>query len=345
MRWFLGLVLVVALVAGALYGVGRFLLPNDLEVTRTVTIERPRSAVFAMVNDLRIAQEWSPFYARDPDAEYVFSGEPGQGQSMRWRSNVRDIGAGRMSIVSSTDMAEVESILEIGERATLNSQIQLRAVEGGTSAAWAMSAECAEGSVNVPCRYMNLIMRGRIQRELDAGLARLKTLAEQLPNVDFEGLNPEILADVAPQAYAYSVANTSLDPVEIERAQRLCVESVQRFMSEYSLTPAGPLVRVTTNFDQAQQRIEFRVGYPFEGPRPINFANAQVGETPSGPALHVTHVGPRSQVRMTYARIEAYLQAHRIARREDGLPWEIVHYEGGPDDPNPTRIEIFMPLQ
>ena len=57
MRWFLGLVLVVALISGALYGVGRFLLPNALEVTRTAAIDRPRAAVFAMSNDLRIAKE------------------------------------------------------------------------------------------------------------------------------------------------------------------------------------------------------------------------------------------------------------------------------------------------
>ncbi|NJP21289.1 MAG: hypothetical protein HC763_22370, partial [Hydrococcus sp. CRU_1_1] len=78
--------LIVALIAGALYGVGRFLLPNTLEVTRTAAIERPRASVFAMINDLRIAKEWSPYYARDPDADYAFNGDPGQGQSMRWIS-------------------------------------------------------------------------------------------------------------------------------------------------------------------------------------------------------------------------------------------------------------------
>ena len=41
MRWFLGLVLVIALVCGALYGVGLFLLPNSLAVTRTLAINRP----------------------------------------------------------------------------------------------------------------------------------------------------------------------------------------------------------------------------------------------------------------------------------------------------------------
>jgi hypothetical protein len=162
--------LVIALISGVLYGVGRFLLSNDLAVTRTVTIERPRVAVFAMVNDLRVAKEWSPFYARDPDAEYAFSGDPGEGQSMRWVSNVRDVGRGRMSIVSSAENQEVQAILELGDRATLNSLIDIRPGESATAVAWTMTAECGEGAINVPCRYMNLILRGRLQRLQDLGI-------------------------------------------------------------------------------------------------------------------------------------------------------------------------------
>ena len=45
MKWFLWFVLVLALIAGALYGVGRFILPNTLEVTRTAAVERPRARV------------------------------------------------------------------------------------------------------------------------------------------------------------------------------------------------------------------------------------------------------------------------------------------------------------
>jgi len=344
MKWFLGFILVIALLTGALYAIGLFILPNTLEVTRTVAIERPRASVFAMMNDLEIAKEWSPYYLRDPDAEYSFSGHPaGEGQSMRWISNVRSIGRGRMSIVRSIELEELEAILEVPQ-ATLNSRMALQPTEEGTAVAWTISAECAEGAINIPCRYMNLISRGEIARQLDESLNMLKRLAEQLPDVDFEGLNPEIIPDVQAESYAYCVASASLDAAEVERQQRLCIEAVQGFMAEHQLVPNGPLVRVTTALDRAQQRMEFRVGYRFEGPRPINFSSAQVGETPSGRALRVMHEGPGSQVPMTYARIEAYLQAHRIPRREEGLPWEIVHHESGPDDPRPTRIEIFVPI-
>jgi hypothetical protein len=344
MRWFLGLLLVIALVSGALYGVGRFLLPNALEVTRTAGIERPRAAVFAMVNDLRIAKEWSPYYARDPDADYAFSGDPGAGQTMRWVSTVREVGRGRMSIVGSTEYQQVESILEMGERATLNSRIDLRPSDGGTSVAWEVTAECAEGAVNVPCRYMNLIMRGMIERELDSGLTRLKTLTEQLPNVNFEGLNPQF-DNIEPQMFVYSVVETSAtDLSEVNRAESLGLGQVRDFMAQYNLTQAGPLVRVVTDYNATDNRMSFRVGYPFSGPTPLTVVGVQIGQTPSGEAMHVLVEGSRRQVQAAYAQMNAYLQAHRIPLREGGLPWEVVHHPGSADDTTPARIEIFMPL-
>ncbi|MGE0532092.1 MAG: SRPBCC family protein [Hyphomonadaceae bacterium] len=341
MRWFLGLLLVIALVLGALFAVGTFLLPNSLEVTRTVTVERPRAAVFAMVNDLRIAKEWSPYYARDPDADYTFNGDPGAGQTMRWVSDVREVGSGRMSIVDSVHNEEVQSILEMGERATLNADMLLRRVEGGTAVNWTVTAECGEGWINVPCRYMNLILRGVVQKELDNGLARLKTLAEQLPNVDFENLNPQF-DEVAPQPFVYSVVEVaSNNEAEIERAELLGLNQVRQFMSEYQLTQAGPLTRVVT--EQTQERMTYRVGYPYAGARPLTVVGVQVGETPSGQVMHVLVEGDRNNVGAAYAQMDAYLQAHRIAKREGVYPWHRMHDAGA--DGHPAQIEIFMPLQ
>jgi effector-binding domain-containing protein len=343
MKWLLGLVLGVALLLGGLFLFGTFMLPNGLEVTRTVTVERPRAAVYAMAGDLRIAKEWSPYYARDPGADYTFTGEAGPGQSMRWVSDVRAIGSGRMSIVDAVENRQIQGILEIDRRATLNSRLDLNRAAAGTEVSWTMSARCSEGAINVPCRYMNLVLRGTVLRDMDSGLARLKTLVEQLPNVDFEGLNPGF-DTIQPQSFIYSVVVTSADnQAEVTRAETLAVSQVRQFMASYNLTEAGPLVRVVTEFDPETARMSFRVGYPFSGPTPLSVIGVQIGQTPSGEAMHVMVEGSRAQVRAAYAQMDAYLQAHRIAVRENGLPWEVVHEQNGAE--GPVRIEVFMPLQ
>ncbi|MGD9816627.1 MAG: SRPBCC family protein [Hyphomonadaceae bacterium] len=355
MRWFLGLVVVVALVTGVLYLVGQFLLPNSLEVTRTVTIERPRASVFAMVNDLRIAKEWSPFYARDPDADYAFSGDPGQGQSMRWRSDVRDVGNGRMSIVSSTENQQVESILELSDRATLSSRIDLRPTQTGANVEWTMSAQCAEGWINVPCRYMNLIMKGRVERQLEDGLNRLQTLAEQLPDENFEGLGITTVPTPAQDVIFVDVTITSDQPTfqDRENAERGGIAQLDLFFTSNNIRRDNALVRVFPQDNGVGGRYRFSVGYPFSGPLPLTLPGVRVGQTPEGAALRVEFVGRRSQIPLIYQRIEAYMQAHRIGSRPGADRWEVVSplsagdprlAQGTPDDPI-EQTEIFFPIQ
>ena len=352
MRRFLGLVLVVALLSGALYVVGRFLLPNNLEVTRTTTIERPRASIFAMSHDLRIAREWSPYYARDPDADYTFSGPVGAGQTMRWVSNVREVGAGRISIVSSEENESIDSILALGDRATLNSRFILRPVQGGTAVSWAMSAQCAEGWINVPCRYMNLILRGRIEANLDAGLTRLKTLAEQLPNVDFEGyeIHP---VPVEPQDVIFVDVSIATDePTFADRASAEAdgLSALNSFIDSTggAITRPRTLVRVFPPENGAGGRYRFSVGYPYAGPAPLRLVGVRVGQTPGGAALRVEFEGRRSQIAHMYQRMDAYMQAHRIAPRPGAEAWEIVDLasvrdSGYPSDPI-ERTEIFFPI-
>jgi len=354
MRWFLGLVLVVALVTGAAYGVGRFLLPNQLDVTRTTSIARPRAAVFAMVNDLRIAKEWSPYYAIDPDADYAFSGEPGSGQTMRWNSNVREVGRGRMSIVNSIENQEVESILDITNRAALNSRMDLRPGQGTTSVAWTVSAACSDDWRNVPCRYMNLVLRGMIEHELDNGLSRLKTLAEQLPNVNFEGYDISIVPVDSQQVLFVDVSISKPDGptfADREQAEQDGIQTLNLFITNNQVTRGDGLVRVFPQNNGVNGIYSFSVGYPFTGAAPARLVGVRVGETPSGAALQANFVGRRSQIPLMYQRIDAYRQAHRIALREGTEAWEIVHAVEPADPSSPNagdpieHTSIYYPIE
>ncbi|MGE0828606.1 MAG: GyrI-like domain-containing protein [Hyphomonadaceae bacterium] len=356
MRWLAGLVVVLAAIAGALYGVGYFLLSNTLEVTRQTTINRPRAAIFAQVNDLRIVKEWSPFYARDPGAEYTFSSDtPGQDQSMRWSGADRQVGKGELTIVRSTPPHGVETVLRIGGRVSLNADIQLSNPTNDshvTAVSWRVRAGCSEGAVNIPCRYMNLVLQRAIERDLDIGLARLKTMSEQLLDVDFEGLTPEF-ETLAPQSFLYSPVSISRgrinNPADFEREVIRATEQgrleAEEALIQNALQRAGPLLRVTTQFND--ERVAYRIGYPFIGPAPLALTGEEVGETPSGRVMRVRHDGPRSELRHTYARAYAYLQAHHVQLRGEGFPWEVVLSD--PADPTAAdahvRIEIYYPIQ
>lgn len=349
MKWFLGLVLVVAVVLGALFGVGHFLLPNQLEITRTITIERPRASVFAMINDLRIAREWSPYSARDPDAEYTISQEPGIGQSMRWRSNVREIGDGSMTIVDSIDNETVDSLIEV-KNASLNSRLDLRRQEQGTLVEWRVSAVCAEGAINVPCRYMNLIMRSTVEGNLDDGLARLKDRAEQLPEDDFEGLAMTLLPVPAQNVVFVDITVAKPNPTYADRAfaESQGIARLESFFQENQVRRGANVVIRTFSPQTAAGTFRFSVGYTYEG-EVGTLVGVRLGQTPGGPALRATVTGPGSEVPNIYGPMRAFLQAHRIAMRPGVEAWEISSPAAQPEGANPgdpvQMTEVYFPIE
>jgi hypothetical protein len=165
-----------------------------------------------------------------------------------------------------------------------------------------------------------------------------------LPSDDFEHLNPQF-DQYEPQTFVYSTVDTATNnQAEVDTAEALALQQVRQFMSQYNLTPSAPLMRVVTNYDVAHARMSFRIGYPFSAPAPSTVVGVQIGQTPSGEAMHVLVRGTPAQVHSTYAQMYAYMQAHRIALREGGKPWEVVHDPGATDGSTPAQIEIFIPL-
>lgn len=362
MKWAAALIGVLAAIAGALYAVGYFLLPNVLEVTREATIERPRATVFAMINDLEIVQKWSPVTLRDPNVDYAVEGQtPGEGQSMSWSANDSRLGVGEMSILRSIANQRVDALLRL-RRASFNSTMELRAEElpqgGRTQIRWRIGSVCRDGWINVPCRYMNLLLERSIGRDLESGLQELKEMAEDpsLPNIDFEGLAPEFRS-LPPQPFLFVQANVSLvlGPTEAEtpakavrvrgarvaEAIRMGRISADAALERYELIRTGPLMLIATESIE-NERISFRIGYPFSGPAPLVSTGVEVGETPSGRMMRVVHNGPRVLMPETYRRAYAYLRAHQIETR--GLPWE-VHLADSADPEGAVEVQIYIPIQ
>jgi DNA gyrase inhibitor GyrI/uncharacterized protein YndB with AHSA1/START domain len=349
MRWVLGLVLAVVVGVAARAGVGHFLLKNTLEVSSSVVIERPRATVYTLVSHLRLVQEWSPYRALDPEAEYLFSGEDGEvGQSMRWRSTKRSVGDGAMTVLEMTPNERVAGTLDLSGRARLASAFLVEPAGEGTRMTWQVSGACDPGWVNIPCRYMNLVIAGAIKEDLDAGLSELQRLADELPTVDFGALQVEIVSR-DPQRYVFDDIQITAqaarsEPDQVAQAMQQAEDTVNAFLTEKQLTPDSRNRVVVTTQDDGDY-FKFRVGYIYSGPSPIVLAGVEVGETPSGRMARVVHEGTRAVMADTYAQLDAYLQTRRINRRGGGLPWEVyVASPGGETLGGDIRVEIYVPV-
>ena len=101
------------------------------------------------------------------------------------------------------------------------------------------------------------------------------------------------------------------------------------------------LIAITQKQDG--NRISLRVGIAFTGAAPTTQIEVKTGKTPSGAALKVTNVGQREVMRPIYARIDAYMAAHRLER--SGGSWEVYLDDPATTPPDQMRTAIYYPLK
>lgn len=156
-----------------------WVLPKSTHVERAIAIERPPEAVFEMLNSYRRFNEWSPWYARDPSADYRFEGPAaGAGASMRWVSQHADVGSGRQTILESEAPRRVVMRLEFDGQGDAVATFTLTPQGQGTRVVWGFDAD---HGMNPLARWFGLLFDRMIGPDFEQGLAKLKTVMEAAP--------------------------------------------------------------------------------------------------------------------------------------------------------------------
>jgi uncharacterized protein YndB with AHSA1/START domain len=164
---------VMAVLFGLFILVG-LLLPERMEVGRSIRVDAPPAEVFPLVNDLRQFNRWSPWTGGE--AGYEYSGpDAGAGQRMSWRSDDPQVGSGSQEIVASRPNQEVDMRLDFGPQGTADAAFYLEPSDGGTLVTWTFGYDVGDDLIG---RYIGLIMKGMVGDKYQEGLARLKRLVE-----------------------------------------------------------------------------------------------------------------------------------------------------------------------
>lgn len=175
MRW-LKFSLGVVLVLGAVFVGGGLLLPDEVVVERSIRIERPPQDVFAVIDGFGRFNEWSPWVAHDPTAQYAFHGPAtGVGARMTWSG---EKGGGAQEIVALTPNEQVTVDLDFGSEGKALSQHLLSADGDATDVRWRFEIDFDGDLVG---RWFGLMFEGMIGPDYEKGLANLKRVVEAGP--------------------------------------------------------------------------------------------------------------------------------------------------------------------
>lgn len=153
-----------------------YLLPGAYEVRRQVSIRAPADVVFQYVGDLRAWPSWTVWTARDPAMRHEFTGDTrAVGGAWTWNSETE--GAGRLTLAELTrpERLGYRLAFEGVGMESRGSIVVHRAGEGLVVVTWTNAGDLGWNPVY---RYLGLFLDGMLGPDFEAGLQKLKALAE-----------------------------------------------------------------------------------------------------------------------------------------------------------------------
>jgi hypothetical protein len=175
-------------------------LPRTVHVERTVSIARPASTVFALVNGYATIRSGFRLGQAVTHLPYMISG-PATGVGARGMGRrPRLSGKGWQEITHSVPYTRVQAELHFYQQGKAATYFSIKEQGGSSTVTWGFDTHLTQGQSfagGVVAQYFGLLFDRWIGSDYETGLANLKTLAESLPDVDFSGLDVEVL-DAAP---------------------------------------------------------------------------------------------------------------------------------------------------
>ena len=128
----------LVIVAGVL--VYAWTRPDSFRIERTILVDAPPEASYALVQDLHRWTEWSPWEGVDPGMKRTYAGPAsGVGASYGWEGNSK-VGSGRMEITEAAPGAKLVLKLDFFTPMEAHNTAEFTFVRegGGTRVTWAM---------------------------------------------------------------------------------------------------------------------------------------------------------------------------------------------------------------
>ncbi len=358
----IGLVVLVVVVTG-----GAFLLPQNAHVERATLVKAAPDEIFTIVNDLTRFNEWSPWAKLDPQAKYTLDATrppSGEGAKMSWTSDDENVGNGSQEIVESEPFKRIKTKLDFGSQGTAFATFTFEPVEGGTRVVWAFDSDLGMNPVS---RYFGLMFDSMIGKDYEAGLASLKALAEAQSNASTQealaspgGAAPPDIAMTTPadpskgpeimtvEARAVILTRASAkanDDAALSAALGAAYQKLLTYAQTNGLEVAGAPLAITISHSADGDWV-FDAALPLGAPPAAALAESdgvKVGESYAGRVVKVTHKGPYTTLKESYARLHTYAKDNKL--REKSTSWEEYVSDPGETQDAELLTNIYLAVE
>ena len=169
-------IVIVVLISGVLIFAAT--KPDTFRVQRAAGIKAPPEKVYALINDFKRWDAWSPWEKKDPAMKKTWGATTnGKGAKYAWDGN-NDVGQGSMEITDSISPSKIALKLDFVKPFEGHNTVEFTLEPKGdvTNVTWTMHG---------PAPFLSKVMQvfvsmdSMVGKDFEAGLANLKAAAEK----------------------------------------------------------------------------------------------------------------------------------------------------------------------
>jgi effector-binding domain-containing protein len=326
--------LIGLLILGAVVGL---LLPRHVHVSRSVTIVRPASLIYATVNSFRLFPKWSPWQDLDPNMHQTTEGpREGVGAKLVWSGNDK-VGSGTQLITASIADRSVASDLDFGNMGIAKSVISLTPDGAATGVTWSLDIDMGANPIG---HYVGLMMDRMIGPDFSTGLSKLKKLVESMPNADIAGFGVEEV-ELIPAPILLVNEATTLNSNAIADAYMDGFAKIAKFIAKNKLHQAGAPLGIDAKMTSSTY--EFEAGIPVDRGNGTGADGVRVAQSYAGKALKTINVGSYDGLQKTNEKLLAYIAVH--GQTQNGAIFSSFVDDPGRVPIDTLRTEVYAPIE
>jgi len=322
--------------------IAMLVLPMNMEITRTTTIDAPASASWKNVNSLRAMMEWSPWAELDTNQTIEYGGEDGAvGSWYTWSGN-EDVGQGKQTITSTNEESmTVETYLEFFSPWESQADVSIlveEAEEGKSKVSWSFATEAG-----MPANLFMVLMSAKksLIDDFDRGLDSLKVLVERR-------------ADEEPETAQYDVQMMTMDSsAYMIKRERISFADMKTYFDTnmpgyYGVAMQAGIADTTRppaamyfDWDEESGETELSVAIPaIAGDAPDGF---EIAYMPAGSNLVVDFYGDYEKIGGAHEAMEAHMNENGLTFGGPAMEQYITD-PGSEPDPAKWLTRIIYPV-
>lgn len=310
-----------------------FVLPARLEVSKSVLINAPANAVFEEINDLKRWESWQYWNTLDPDMKITYSETTtGKGAFYHWKGPVLDTG----TLMLSESVPDKSVSIEMDFGGNPASGYYVLEPEG--EATKLILNFNSDAGINPIGRWINIFMKGEIEKSFDHAGEKLKAIAEAKPKFTYL-ITEETIPAISYVGLLHTMSPQ--DPAAVSAQMAKMYDELETVLKKSKVTVTGYPFALYPSF--TEESMDMICALPVAANAKVP-ARYKIETTSSSQAIKGVYKGDYNNLMALHLELDRYLQHKGLTM--NGAPMEVyVTDPMAEKDTTKWITEIYYPVK